>query len=246
MTVEQLPDPALAARGLRLGYADLIAVRDVDVDIRPGRTTALLGRNGAGKTTLLKGLVGLLPAKAGTVTLHGCDVTRRPPWARVAQGLAIVQEGKRIFRNLTVAENVVVSVPRRYSRAERAAAVERIWTDFPVLAERRHRLGGELSGGQQQLLNIASAVVTRPSVLLIDEPSSGLSPIAVEQVLEVIDGLRRDGLAILLVEQVIEDVLNGYADDVILVDQGRVLLRESAATVSFDSVAAVMFGSRVR
>lgn len=236
-------DPVLAAAGLRLGYADLTAVWDVDLEVRAGRTTALLGRNGAGKTTLLKGLVGLLPAKAGRVTLHGKDVTGAPAWERVGRGLAIVQEGKRIFRNLTVEENVTVSVPRRMPRAERAAALDRIWTDFPVLTERRGRLGGELSGGQQQMLNIASAIVARPTVLLVDEPSSGLSPMAVEQVLGVIDRLRADGLAILLVEQVIEDVLGGFADDVVLMDQGRVLLREDAENVSFDLVASTMFGS---
>jgi branched-chain amino acid transport system ATP-binding protein len=185
----------------------------------------------------------LLPAKAGRVRLHGRDVTGLPAWERVGQGLAIVQEGKRIFRNLTVAENVAVSVPSRMSSADRAAALDRIWTDFPVLTERRDRLGGELSGGQQQLLNIASAIVAGPSVLLVDEPSSGLSPIAVEQVLGVIDRLRADGLAILLVEQVIEDVLGGFADDVVLIDQGRVLLREEAANVSFDLVATTMFGA---
>lgn len=238
-----IPEPALVATGLRLGYADLTAVWDVDLEVRPGRTTALLGRNGAGKTTLLSGLVGLLPAKAGRVRLHGQDVTGLPAWERVGRGLAIVQEGKRIFRNLTVAENVAVAVPGRMSRAERAAALDRIWTDFPVLAERRGRLGGELSGGQQQMLNIASAIVAGPSVLLVDEPSSGLAPIAVEQVLGIIDRLRADGLAILLVEQVIEDVLGGFADDVVLIDQGRVLLREEAANVSFDLVATTMFGA---
>jgi branched-chain amino acid transport system ATP-binding protein len=236
-------EPALVADGLRLGYADLTAVWDVDLEVYPGRTTALLGRNGAGKTTLLSGLAGLLPAKAGRVRLHGTDITGLPAWERVGRGLAIVQEGKRIFRNLTVAENVAVSVPNRMSRAERAAALDRIWTDFPVLTERRDRPGGELSGGQQQLLNIASAIVAGPSVLLVDEPSSGLSPLAVEQVLEVIDRLRADGLAILLVEQVVEEVLGGFADDVVLIDQGRVLLREAAADVSFDLVATTMFGA---
>lgn len=241
--LDERGEPALVAKGLRLGYADLTAVWDVDLEVRPGRTTALLGRNGAGKTTLLRGLVGLLPAKAGSVQLHGRDVTGLPAWERVGRGLAIVQEGKRIFRNLTVAENVAVSVPGRMSRTDRAAALDRIWTDFPMLTERRNRLGGELSGGQQQLLNIASAIVASPSVLLVDEPSSGLSPIAVEQVLEIIDRLRADGLAILLVEQVIEDVLGGFADDVVLIDQGRVLLREEAANVSFDLVATTMFGA---
>jgi branched-chain amino acid transport system ATP-binding protein len=244
MLADDRSDPVLSARGLRLGYADLTAVWDVDIDVRSGRTTALLGRNGAGKTTLLRGLVGLLPAKAGSITLQGRDITGLPSWERVGRGLAIVQEGKRIFRNLTVAENIAVSTPRRMSRSARAAALDRIWSDFPVLTERRDRLGGELSGGQQQMLNIASAIVARPAVLLVDEPSSGLSPLAVEQVLKVIDQLRADGIAILLVEQVIEDVLGGFADDVVLIDQGRVLLREEAADVSFDRVAETMFGPR--
>ncbi|MEV5561041.1 ATP-binding cassette domain-containing protein [Nonomuraea wenchangensis] len=244
MSVEKAAtDVALSAQGLRLGYGDLTAVWDVDIDVRPGRTTALLGRNGAGKTTLLSGLIGLLTAKSGTVTLHGKDITRLPPWTRVDRGLAIVREGKRIFRTLTVVENITVGMPKKLSRAGRAEALERIWEDFPVLAERRGQLGGQLSGGQQQMLSIATAVVARPTVLLVDEPSSGLSPLAVDQVLEVIDKLKADGLAILLVEQIVEEVLSGYADDVVLIDQGRVMLREPADRVSVDQITAVMFGT---
>ncbi|SNQ46708.1 Amino acid ABC transporter ATPase (modular protein) [Frankia canadensis] len=236
-------EPALSARGLRLGYGDLTAVWDMDVDVYAGRTTALLGRNGAGKTTLLSGLVGLLGARAGSVRLHGVDVTRLPPWTRVQRGLGIVQEGKRVFRNLTVTENISVALHATVGRSGRAEALERTWANFPVLADRRRRLGGELSGGQQQMLSIATAMVAQPSVLLIDEPSSGLAPLAVEQVLQIIDGLKAQGLAILLVEQIVEEVLSGYADAVILVDQGRSVLSQPADQVSVEQITAAMFGT---
>ncbi|MET0821297.1 MAG: ABC transporter ATP-binding protein [Aeromicrobium sp.] len=233
---------SLQVKGLRLGYGDLTAVWDIDLEARPGRTTALLGRNGAGKTTLLSGIAGLLTAKSGSVTLHGKDITSMSPWHRVEHGLGMVQEGKRIFRSLTVADNIAVSVPRTVPRGERAAALERTWDRFPVLAERRTQLGGELSGGQQQMLSIASAIVGGPSVLLVDEPSSGLSPIAVAQVLAIIDDLKREGLAIVLVEQNVEEVLAGFADDVAVIDQGRIVMRGAADTISAKAIGDVMFG----
>jgi len=236
-------DASLSARGLRLGYGDVTAVWDIDIDVFPGQTTALLGRNGAGKTTLLSGLVGLLKAKAGTIELRGQDITGADPWTRVRQGIGIVQEGKRVFRNLTVAENIQVALPGGLSRAERQAAEERTWDNFPILAERQKQLGGSLSGGQQQMLSIASAMVGQPSVLLVDEPSSGLAPIIVDQVLELIDGLKKEGMAILLVEQIVEEVLSGYADTVVLIDQGRVMLSEPVGRVSVNQITEVMFGT---
>lgn len=234
--------PALSARGLRLGYGDLTAVWDVDIDVTAGRTTALLGRNGAGKTTLLSGLVGLLPARSGSVRLHGVDVTRMAPWDRVHRGLGIVQEGKRVFRELTVVENLTVAMKPRLSVAGRAQALERTWEDFPMLADRQSQLGGELSGGQQQALSIATAMISQPSVLLVDEPSSGLAPLVVEQILQIVDQLKRQGLAILLVEQLVEEVLSGYADSVVLIDQGRAVFDEPARQVSADRITRAMFG----
>lgn len=233
---------ALSARGLRLGYGDLTAVWDIDIDVVAGQTTALLGRNGAGKTTLLSGLVGLLPAREGEVRLHGRDITRMDPWDRVKRGLGIVQEGKRVFPELTVAENFTVSMKSRLSAAQRAEAFDRAWTNFPMLADRQAQLGGSLSGGQQQTLSIATAMIAEPSVLLVDEPSSGLAPIVVEQIFGIIDNLKRQGLAILLVEQNVEDVLSGYADTVVLIDQGRAVFSRPAREVRVEQISDAMFG----
>lgn len=236
-------EPILAARDVRLGYGDLIAVWGADIEVHAGRTTALLGRNGAGKTTLLSGLLGLLPVKSGTVTFQGVDVTRYKPWRRVGLGIGLVQEGKRVFRNLTVQENLLVSLPGNVSRKRQSELIDRTWEDFPVLADRRAQLGAELSGGQQQMLSIATAVCRDPAVLLVDEPSSGLSPLAVEQVFEVISKLKRSGLAILLVEQQIDEVLNGNADDIVVIDQGRIVLKAEAADVSADEIAGMILGT---
>lgn len=236
-------EPILAARDVRLGYGDLIAVWGADIEVHAGRTTALLGRNGAGKTTLLSGLLGLLPVKSGTVTFQGVDVTRYKPWRRVGLGIGLVQEGKRVFRNLTVQENLLVSLPGNVSRKRQSELIERTWEDFPVLADRRAQLGAELSGGQQQMLSIATAVCRDPAVLLVDEPSSGLSPLAVEQVFEVISKLKRSGLAILLVEQQIDEVMNGNADDIVVIDQGRIVLKAEAADVSADEIAGMILGT---
>lgn len=231
--------PVLSARGLRLGYADLTAVWDATLDVYAAKTTAIVGRNGAGKTTLLSGLIGLLPTKAGSIEFEGQDVTRLKPWRRVERGIGIVQEGKRVFRNLTVQENLRVALGPKGG----GSALEELWADFPVLADRRTQLGGQLSGGQQQMLSIASAVARRPSVLLVDEPSSGLSPIAVEQVFEVLTRLKKEsGMAILLVEQLVDEVLDGNADHVIVIDQGRILLSDSAENVTADQVAGMIFG----
>jgi branched-chain amino acid transport system ATP-binding protein len=234
----------LSVEGLRLGYGDLTAVWGASLEVFAGKTTAVVGRNGAGKTTLLSGLIGLLPAKSGNIVFEGADVTRAKPWRRVENGMGIVQEGKRVFRNLTVQENLRLALPGGLGPRRTAEEMERLWTDFPVLSDRKAQLGGALSGGQQQMLSIASAVARRPKVLLIDEPSSGLSPIAVEQVFEVIDKLKQDsGMAILLVEQLVDEVLDGNADHVIVIDQGRILLSESAAAVTADQIAGMIFGA---
>lgn len=235
-------DVLLEAKNVRFGYGDLTAVWDVDLTVRRGQTTALLGRNGAGKTTLIHGLMGLLPAKTGSVHLRDRDITRQDPWARVARGLGVVQEGKRVFRNLTVIENLEIGMTKTRGRTARREVVEQTWENFPVLAERRTQLGGSLSGGQQQMLSIATAMASRPSVLLIDEPSSGLAPMIVEQIFELIERLKADGLAILLVEQLVEEVLAGHADYVALLDQGRIVFSRPADQVAVSDVADVMFG----
>jgi branched-chain amino acid transport system ATP-binding protein len=226
----------LEVEGVRYGYGDLVAVWDVSLRARRGEAVAVVGRNGAGKTTLMLGVAGLLPATSGRVTIDGRDVTKAPPWDRAHSGLCLVPEGKRVFRDLTVLENVAVAIPRGVGRADRRARIDEVLERFPALAEKRKVLAGACSGGQQQMLAIATALAMRPKVLLVDEPSSGLSPVAVEQVLASLAELKAEGLAIVLVEQRIEEVITGIADYVVVVEQGRVVLENVPERVSLSEL----------
>jgi len=242
MTAETAP--RLDVRDVRVAYGDLVAVWEVSLQLHAGSITAIVGRNGAGKTTLVHGLCGLLPIRSGTVTLDGRDVTAMPAWGRVSRGLTIVQEGKRVFRELTVQENLVLGLRGGgVKRGERDAELDRLYTRFPILGERRRQRAADLSGGQQQMLAIATALATRPRVLLVDEPSSGLAPVFVDLVFEVLSGLRDEGLAILLVEQLIDDVLGGIAEDVIVLERGRVALRDRASNLAVEDVATSIYSS---
>jgi len=229
---------------LRVGYGDLIAVWDVSLKLTAGQTTALVGRNGAGKTTLLSGIAGILPAKSGNVLLGGSDITKVPPFQRVKHGLGLVQEGKRVFRKLTVRENLILGLRacgiRRSQMGER---LDGIYSNFAMLAERPHILAGSLSGGQQQMLAIATALAAEPRVLLVDEPSSGLAPVFVDQVFEILDKLRDSGMAILLVEQLVEEVLGGIANDVIVLEQGRVTVADTAGNLSAEAIARGIYAA---
>ena len=212
---------ALVARGLAGGYGDLKVVRAVDVTVEAGSITALLGRNGAGKTTTLRIIAGLNRARAGSVELDGNDITGQRPHQRVRSGLAYVQEGKRVFRHLSVADNLLLGAyPLRLSRRDKGAEVERVLRRFPILAARRDVRAAELSGGQQQILAIAQALVSRPKVLLLDEPSAGLAPSIVNDVLEIVRELRGAGLAVLLVEQAVDFAL-AVADTAAVLNVGR-------------------------
>src|SRR4051794_20270951 len=170
------PEVLLRADGVRYGYGDLVAVWDVSLEARAGEAVAVVGRNGAGKTTLLFGLAGILPTIAGEVAVAGRDVSRAPAWTRAGAGLCLVPEGKRVFRELSVTENLALGIPRRYGRRQRRASVAALLERFPLLYEKRDAQAGSLSGGQQQLLAIASAMAVEPKVLMVDEPSSGLAP----------------------------------------------------------------------
>ena len=222
----------LEVDGVRYAYGDLVAVWDVSLQARAGAVVAVVGRNGAGKTTLMFGLAGVLPATAGTVRVCGEDVTRASPWRRTRAGVCLVPEGKRVFREMTVEENIGLGLPRSVRGRSRSAQVDEILERFPILGEKRSQLAGACSGGQQQLLAIASALAMRPKVLLVDEPSSGLAPVAVEQVLDTLEDLKREGLAIVLVEQRIEEVVTGIADRVVVIEQGRVVMDDVPEHIS--------------
>jgi branched-chain amino acid transport system ATP-binding protein len=224
--------PLLEVESVRYAHGDLVAVWDVSFTARSGALTAIVGRNGAGKTTLMFGLAGILPTVAGTVRLAGAEVQSTSSWDRAAAGLCLVPEGKRVFRDLTVEENIEVGLPRRLRAAERRERCQEVYGRFPVLHDKRTHLAGSLSGGQQQMLAIGSALAMHPRVLLVDEPSSGLAPTAVDVVFETLGELKRSGMAVVLVEQMIEDVMSGVADEVVVIEQGRVVMRDVPGRIS--------------
>lgn len=236
---------ALVVKDLVAGYGQLRIVRGVDLTCRAGELTVLLGRNGAGKTTTLSTIAGLLPAIAGTVTLQGV-VQQGSTTRRIGAGLGLVQEGKRVFRSRTVEENLRLGgyVVRR-RRGAIDAGVERAYERFPILKERRRQQAGSLSGGQQQMLAIAQALVPQPSVLMLDEPSAGLAPAIVEEVFAEIAALTREGIAVLLVEQLIDHSL-AVADRVIVLDGGRITIDSPVSELtSWDVLRESYLGSSI-
>ena len=204
---------------LTCGYGDIVAVDGLSLTIGAGEIFGLVGANGAGKSATILALAGLLPVRAGAVRLSGRDITAMPVHARVSHGIALVPEGRRVFADLSVDENLTVGGTRLDGHAlERARA--QVFDAFPRLAERRRQLAGSLSGGEQQMLAIGRAMMARPALLLIDELSLGLMPIVIDECYRVLSGLREEGVAILLVEQSTDRVLR-TADRIAVLDSGR-------------------------
>jgi branched-chain amino acid transport system ATP-binding protein len=215
------PDPLLDIASLSTGYGKIGVLRGVDLHVGAGEVVALLGPNGAGKTTLLRAVSGLLPW-SGRVHFGGRDLAGATPRDTVRAGLSHVVEGHRVFTQLSVLDNLLLAVydlPRR----ERAARVEEALALFPEIAPKRHERAAALSGGQQQILAVAQGLVRRPRLLMLDEPSAGLSPVLVDRVLVVVRRLREGGTAVLLVEQLIEKALL-LADRVYALARGSIVL----------------------
>lgn len=226
-------EPLLVVRDLSAGYGDIRATWDVSLDVYPGQVTAVLGRNGAGKSTTLLAIAGALRARTGSIHLEGREISSLSAPARTRLGISLVQENKRIFRQRTVDQNLMLGaycLPRRERRPSVRAAYER----FPILAERKSAKAGSLSGGQQQMLAIAQALASRPKVLMVDEPSGGLAPVIVRSVMDTVRDLAADGIGILLVEQLVDQAL-GLADRAVVLDNGRVAL--SGATSELGGAA---------
>jgi len=193
--------PLLRVADLHVRYGEMEAVRGVSFEVMAGQAVGLLGANGAGKTTVLKTVMGLIPASSGRVEFGGQLLTDRAGWERARRGLAWVPEGRRLFPQLTVEENLIAgSYPRR-DRASATRDLDRVYRLFPALRERRGQLGKTLSGGEQQMCAIGRALMAAPRLLLVDEASLGLAPVLVTRVFAAIDALVRDGLTLLLVEQ---------------------------------------------
>ena len=219
------PESLLVVAGLEAGYGKIGVLHGVDLVVGGGEVVALLGPNGAGKTTLLRAISGLLPLTDGEVRFGGRDLKGRSPRETVRAGLAHVIEGHRVFTQLSVTDNLLLA-GYDLPRSERQARVEEALSFFPEIAAKRNDRGVTLSGGQQQMLAVAQGLVRRPRLLMLDEPSAGLSPILVDRVLEVVRRLRRNGTAVLLVEQLIEKAL-ATADRVYALAQGRIVLEAS-------------------
>jgi branched-chain amino acid transport system ATP-binding protein len=219
---------ALRAEGLNTFYGKSHILHDVALTAAEGRITALLGRNGAGKTTTLRSLVGLTPPRTGRVEIFGRETTRLPPFRIAALGVGYVPEGRRIFPNLTVEENLRVPLER-----PGPWNITRVYDLFPRLAERRLNRGRQLSGGEQEMLAIARALLLNPRLLILDEPSQGLAPLIVREVFRIIADMRREGISVLLVEQNVRMSLE-IADDAFVLDNGVIEFSGPAATLAAD------------
>ena len=224
--------PGLVAEELTAGYGNVNALDRVTVSVAPGSITAVLGANGAGKTTLLRTISGMLRLRSGRVLLDGASLSRRRPEDIARAGVAHVPEGQGVITELTVEENLRLGLLLR-PPGERGAALADAYQRFSVLAERRRQLAGALSGGERQMLAIARALLTGPQVLLLDEPSLGLGPRIVAQVMSLIRNLRDEGMAVLLVEQNARSALS-IADHGVVLNVGKVVADADAATLATD------------
>ena len=222
----------LEVTGLAAGYGALPVLRGIDFTITAGEIVAVLGSNGAGKSTLNNVLSGLLRPSAGSIRFGGSEIAGAPPAAIVARGLIQVPEGRRIFPNFSVRENLEIGSYRR-GRPRRTANLERVATIFPRLSERMKQLAGTLSGGEQQMLAIGRGLMAEPLLLILDEPSLGLSPLLVEEMFALVARIRDEGLSVLLVEQNVMQSL-AIADRVYVLEQGQFTLSGAGAALLDD------------
>jgi branched-chain amino acid transport system ATP-binding protein len=227
-----MPDDLLAISGLRTGYGSTEILRGIDLTVAEGEIVAVLGSNGAGKSTLNRTISGVMRAWDGSIRFQGAAIERAPPSRIVARGLIHVPEGRRIFPNLTVRENLDLGAYRR-GRARRHANRSRVFSIFPRLAERQGQRAGTLSGGEQQMLAIGRGLMAEPRLLILDEPSLGLSPLLVEELFTLIKTIHAEGLALLLVEQNVMQSLE-VAQRAYILDNGMFVLRGRAADLRED------------
>lgn len=209
----------LKASQLNVYYGQSHTIRDVSLNLEDNEAVAIMGRNGMGKTTLLKSIIGMLPLRSGTITLAGEAIQDRPSYDRVAKGLAFVPQGRMIFPLMTVRENILTGLETTQSKE----IPDYIYKYFPVLEEMAHRKGGNLSGGQQQMLAIARALVSNPKVLILDEPTEGIQPSIIKELARTLTALRQErNLAILVSEQVLSFALE-VADRFLVIDRGEIV-----------------------
>jgi len=226
-------DAALDVTNLHAGYGDIRVLHGVSLTIAPASITALVGSNGAGKTTLMYTISGLLPATSGTIALTGRNITSTKASERVALGIALVPEGRLIFADFTVEENLLVGAFVPLARRERKPSLTRIYELFPRLAERRRQKGGTLSGGEQQMLAIGRALMSRPRLLLLDEPSLGLAPQLVAQLFDVVLAICAQGITIAIVEQNVRSTLE-IAHYAYVLENGKITIEGDGRSLISD------------
>ncbi len=223
----------LSVRNIQCGYGDLVAVHDLSFDAATGEVFALIGANGAGKTTTIMTLAGHLSPNHGSITVDGRDISTGPARERLQHGIALVPEGRRVFADLSVEDNLTVG-GHTLARATLAINQDNVYQIFPRLAERRGQLAGSLSGGEQQMLAIARAMMASPKILLVDELSLGLMPRMVDECYQVVDTLRQQGLLIVLVEQSTQRALD-VADQVVVLESGHLAWKGRGVEARQDS-----------
>ena len=223
----------LQVEQLALAYGGIEAVKGVDLQVFPGELVSLIGSNGAGKTTTLKAITGGMSAQAGRICYRGSDIAGLGAWDLVRQGLCMVPEGRGIFGRMTIMENLQMGAYIRDGASQIQADIDRIFTTFPRLKERRSQLAGTLSGGEQQMLAMGRALMAQPQLLLLDEPSMGLSPLMVDKIFEVIQGVAAQGMTVLLVEQNARRALQ-IADRAYVMESGLITLSGAAKNLLND------------
>lgn len=235
--------PLLTARSLCAGYGDFQALFSIDFDIHAGEVVALIGANGAGKSTLLKTFVGLVPIRDGSMHFCSIDVSKTPAHLLVSRGLAMVPEGRRLFRGMTVEDNLRVAADHagKPPAGSTPWTLERLYDLFPILAERRSQAVENLSGGQQQMVAIGRALMTQPKLLLCDEISLGLAPKVIAEIYDMLPVIRRSGTAILLVEQDVA-LASRSSDRVYCMLEGRITLTGKSSEVTRDEITQAYFG----
>ena len=218
-----MADTLLKVKGLKVAYGGIQAVKGVDMEVREGELVSLIGSNGAGKTTTMKAITGTLGVQAGDIEYLGRSIQGQGPWDLVKQGLAMVPEGRGVFTRMTITENLQMGAFIRSDTAAIADDIEKMFALFPRLRERKDQLAGTMSGGEQQMLAMARALMSRPRVLLLDEPSMGLSPIMVDKIFEVVRDVYAQGMTVVLVEQNASRAL-AMADRGYVMDSGLITM----------------------
>ena len=223
----------LEIRDLEVYYGMIQAIKGISFDVNEGEVIALIGANGAGKTTTLHTITGLLPAKAGSITFEGQDITKVPGYKIVSKGMAHVPEGRRVFAQLSVLQNLRMGAYTRKDKDEIEETLQLVYKRFPRLQERQNQMAGTLSGGEQQMLAMGRALMSHPKIILMDEPSMGLSPIFVNEIFDIIKEVSAGGTTVLLVEQNAKKALS-IADRAYVLETGKIVLEGKASELLND------------